>query len=514
MADETSRLNALLGDSASGVFTLFRSVSSLNPRLANDTGPTRRLHWSLVLPEARHTHNSLLPFSLNDGALWTGRGTSWSLTTGVRAEWGPVRLFVLPEFTYAANDSFPPPSAPPNPLPPASRRPYSSPWHANGQSIDLPYRFGNQRIQQLWPGQSSLSIDWRGAVLGISTENEWWGPGIRNALIVSNNAPGFEHFFARPARPLRTRFGFFDARWIVGALQESRYFDYDPANDMRSVSMLGLTWTSPSDSGLTVGMARSVFAPAANRRHVLRSAFDVFRDVGHPNARPYLDSVITPGRDQLISLFFRWAFPKDGFETYAEWARTEIPRSVRDFLLYPNHTQGYTLGLQWLGEPGARNGRLRAQGEFTFLEQSTTYRYRDIGSWYTSRAAVQGYTNRGQSLGAAIGPGSASQFIGLDYVRTNWRLGYYFNRIQWLEDAHSQQDYPDIPGGTRGWCEHDVSLLNGLRGAARTRIGNFSFDYTTGWRLNVFFENPGPCPISFGRDQRNKSFQLTFSPSR
>ena len=125
---------------------------------------------------------------------------------------------------------------------------------------------------------------------------------------------------------------------------------------------------------------------------------------------------------------------------------------------------------------------------------------------------MQGYTNLGQPLGAAIGPGSSSQFIALDLVAPRWQGGLFFNRVRWLEDAHSQQPYPPDGPTTYGWCEHDVSLLPGIRGSWRSRFGDLAAEYSAGWRLNVFFENPGPCPIGQGRDVRTNSMTLRFSP--
>jgi len=485
---------------------VLRSLSSHLAFVANDTNGARRTHWQFVAPTVRFTHNSALPYSLNDGALWAGRGASMDLTGGVSMRAGPVRLILVPELVVAANDSFARPDIYYNPPPPLPRSEYSSPFHGNGQSIDMPWRFGNAPIRQLYPGQSTAMVDVGLASIGVSTENEWWGPGMRNALVLSNHAPGFEHAFVRTRDPIATPLGNFGARWIVGTLRESRYFDVDTSK-LRSISLLAVTWTPRQDSGLVVGFARSVLAPSRRPIDALRDAWQVFADVGHPNARPYLDSTITPGRDQLFSLFLRWSFPKDGFETWAEWARTEVPLSLRDFIIYPNHTQGYTLGLQWTGDTLRWNARLHAEAEFTFLEQSTTYRHREIGSWYTSRAVVQGYTNRGQSLGAAIGPGSSSQWIALDYVLPSWEVGLNLTRIRWMNDAMSQRDY-----GLSGWCQHDVSLLPGIRGAARTRFGTVAMDYSAGWRINTFFENTSGCPTSPGRDENNKSLTIAFTP--
>ena len=497
----------------SGGTGFFKSLSSTPSIRTNLTRTGLKPQWTAVPPRVVFRRNAALPYSQNDGSLWAGRGSNVVVSGGIVLEWSRLRLLLVPEYVLAANDSFNPPATPPNPVPRAERSPYSSPWHDNGQSIDLPWRFGSGRVRQFLPGQSSIALDAAYLTVGFSTENEWWGPGIRNALILSNHAPGFTHAFIRTRDSWKTRVGSFRARWLVGWLDESAHFDTVSTNNVRAISMAGISWTPSGHPEIEIGIARSVYAPASGRLDAMSAGLNVLLGVGHPNARPYTDTSRTPGRDQLLSFFGRWTFPKDGLEAYAEWARSEFPRSLREFLTYPNHSQGYTLGMQWLSDSIGRGARIRAQAEATYLEQSTTYRFLPIGSWYTSRAVVQGYTNRGQALGASIGPGSSAQFLAVDYVRPTWRLGGYLNRIRWLEDAHSQQAYPNLPSGTRGWCEHDVSLLHGVRGAAHSRFGDVALDYSTGWRLNVFFENNGPCPISPGRDQKNRSLSLVVRPA-
>jgi hypothetical protein len=414
---------------------------------------------ALVLPRVLAVHNSAIAYSLNDGALWAGRGTSASITGGGLARLGRVRIAILPELTTSANDPYRLADTLFAPRVPPSRSPFSSPWHAGAQSIDLPLRFGERALTRLGPGQSSIVVRAGAVELGAASENEWWGPGLRNALVLSNNAAGFPHLLLRTAAPVSTPVGSVEAHWLAGGLTESAFFDADPANDLRSIALLGVTLQPRGVSGLTIGMARAVYGRASGWGAALTAFPDVFRDVGQPDAVPMRDSVPTYGRDQLISLFARWLFPASGLEVYAEMGRSEFPVSLRDFLEQPNHTEGYTAGLQWLGGPVWRSGRVRLQAEATFIEQSTTYRFRPIGSWYTSHAVPQGYTERGQPLGAAIGPGASSQWFATDYMAGSWQVGGYFSRVRWLEDAHSQ--YPN----ERARCTHDVSLLPGVRGS-------------------------------------------------
>ncbi len=381
-----------------------RSTSSLtDPRLRGQTARP----FVLFLPTVLLVSNSELPFGQNDGALWAGRGTNVRALGGFGITAGPVRLVLIPEVTHSANrdltiDPTNPQFAPPIP---SSRSVFSSPFNVSPYSVDLPWRMGTGAFSEFHPGQSSLTISAPSIEAGAGTENEWWGPAIRNPLVLSDNAPGFPHLFLRTRGPVNTPVGRIDARWIVGGLEESDWFDADETNDVRSISAIALTWKLRSSSPFTFGFSRAVFAPATGYGDAMSSVFDAFRNTGHPNARAASDPTMTPGPDQIFSLFAHAHVPAYGLETYVEWARADFPVSLRDFLEQPVHSRGYTAGVQWT-TPVSNAGSFRAQGEVTSVEQSTTYRFRQQGSFYASRAVIQGYTNRGQMLGSGLGPGS------------------------------------------------------------------------------------------------------------
>ncbi len=482
---------------------LLRSASSLTSKSA--IRAVRRLP-----PEVHTVYNSNLPFSMNDGGTWAGRGVAWLFTGGFDAQLGRVRFLFAPQFALSTNrwwwvrDStrFPPPPLPGN----RNGNGYMFPWYNAPYSIDLPLRYGDVNLSRLSFGQSSLSVDAKALTVGFSTENEWWGPGVRNAIILSNNAPGFPHLFLRSARPLDTRLGLIEFRWLSGALYESKWFDTDPTNDVRSIAAFAATVTPRRAPGLTFGFARSVYGTATGSGEALFRFFDVLKNTGHPNDRPFGDSTLTPGGlDQVYSVFSRWVMPESGLESYVELGRTEFPKSLRDFLIYPSHTIGYTLGLQW-NKP---QGRSRLQAEVTTLEQSSSFRDRPIGSWYTSRRVIQGYTNQGQALGAAIGPGSSSQWLAWDYLLPSWRGGLYAGRIRWNEDMRSVYNWPKY----QEYCNHDVSYFVGMRGSAHTRLGFISADWTLANRINAFFQVQSGCPSGPSqKDIRNKTLSLTFAP--
>ena len=495
---------------------LIRSASSLNPR------PQSSAQWSasIIAPEIYAVNNSAIPFSLNAGAVWAGVGTSSRVLFGAQVATGPFRLILAPELVRANNDFFvvrdtlrfySPPV-------PKERRGggFVFPWYALGPySIDLPTRFGSEPISRLDAGQSTAMLEYRGVAGGVSNESQWFGPGIRNALILSNNAPGFPHVFIRTAHPWKTRIGSIEARLLAGGLTESHWFDTTSTNNLRSISAFAISIRPAFERNLVLGGARAVYGTSMGWDGVGRNFLDAFSNVGRPNNRALADSVVSPGgRDQIFSLFGRWVFPDDGFEAYAEWARLEFPYSFRDLLTAPNHSQGYTLGVQYARPAFTREGRFRLQGEVTSVEQSATWRDRPQGSFYTSRKVIQGYTQMGQALGASIGPGASSQWLALDFIDPVWSFGINAGRIRWNEDIHSTYGFPIY----QGYCIHDVSLFPGARGSFSSRFGYISADVAFGNRFNAWFQEQSGCPKGTGTmDIRNRTISVTigtFTPGR
>jgi hypothetical protein len=173
-----------------------RSVSAMISRLE----PSTRT-FGVFRPELQLTNNSALPYSINDGDMWAGRGMNIMLAGGFFARYGRVQIVFAPQLISEANKYFQlhVPGID-RPIIPPDRSPWQFEYYAKGPySVDMPTRFGDRTIGRVSPGQSSISVEFRNVQLGLSNENEWWGPGIGNALVLSNNAPGFPHYFLRTA---------------------------------------------------------------------------------------------------------------------------------------------------------------------------------------------------------------------------------------------------------------------------------------------------------------------------
>jgi len=439
-----------------------------------DPAPLPGLRWDLVPPALLGKLHTGWADDRNDGALWAGRGLSASLTPGLRARWRWLTVQLAPVAAWQENRAYPVPASPE-----PGWSPWANPYGGGTSSIDLPLRMGPRAFATFDPGQSYLRLDAWNLALGLSTENLWWGPGIRNSLLMSSSAAGFPHLFLGTSRPLDVWLGFLEAELLWGRLSESRWFDADPGNDRRLFEALVLTFEPAAARGLTLGYARAFLFPGA------RVAFHHYFD---PLWQPLFKSLLrrstsdgTSPDNQLTSLFFRWAMPGSRFELYGEWGRDDHAFGLTDLLMEPGHSQAWLLGLQKL--LAAPPGWLRLQLEAcrTF-ELPASHPTRPVPTFYTHWAERQGYTQRGQMLGAGLGPQGDTQFLAFDWLKGARSLGLFLERVQRNERWFYDQVVP-VTEKPR----HDLSMTYGTRGSWASAGWDLSWEAGITHRYNRDF---------------------------
>ncbi len=430
--------------------------------------------------------NTSRPFGANDGAVWQGKGVTAALDAGVSARWGPLTVTAHPLVFYAQNADFP--------LAPVTRAgasEYAYPW----RSIDLPQRFGPERVAVLDPGESSARLTWRGATVGFGTESLWWGPGIRNAIIMSDNAPGFPHGSLGTSRPVDVGFGTLEAQWIWGRLQSSEWFDA-PAPDTlhgRFITGAVVSLTPRGLDGLSLGASRVFVEMVPSSGLDAGEYLLIFQRGTKSGLATEENPTGDDRRDQLLSLFMRWVSAGNGFEAYFEWARNDHAWDLRDVFLEPEHSQAYTLGFQKV-IPLSANRLLALNGEVTHLERAPTFQGRAEPTYYTDWAVPPGYTQRGQVLGASLGPGGNGQHLDARLYAPWGRAELFVERRVHDNDAYwvwaAQND--------AGFCCHDVSLdvgggalvfvddvEVGVGGVLSRELNRYFVNRNDLWNLNV-----------------------------
>jgi len=437
--------------------------------------------------------NSQHPEGYNDGVMVPAKGYQTYLSAGVYAQYGPLSIQLWPEMLSVENKAFD-----------GFYQIYHKPSPPSG--IDLPERFGDSAFQKTFWGQSSVRLTFGPVSFGLSNENLWWGPGIHNALIMTNNAPGFKHLTLNTVRPIKTRIGSFEGQLIAGRLDASGYTPGLP-DDWRYLNAITMSYQPKWVPGLFLGFARSFYMYHSDMGHHFYDYLPVFGAV----EKVAVGNAATDARrqDQLLSLFMRWVWVKAHAEIYAEFGREDHAWNTRDILLEGDYSAAYIVGMQKLFSFGLRKGEyIQVNAEITNLASTPSTLNRmapyssngniPIGYWYTHYQVTQGYTHDGQVLGAGIGPGSNLQWMKVSWVKGLKSLGIEFERYVHNNDYFISK----IKDIRRNW----VNLGTGL--VANWEYKNLLFNAQVKYIHEINYEwHYRPAPI-------DNSYNTYWNPSK
>lgn len=352
------------------------------------------------------TFNSAFPYGYNDGAVWAGKGLTVAASGGVSGRFGPLSFTLAPIAFHAANSDF-------DILASGKTGPQAYNHATYGNSVDLPQRFGNEAYSRVDPGNSEIRIHTRYATAGISTANQWIGPATEYPFLLGNNAPGFPHVFVGSGNPVNIWIAKLHARVMWGKLFQSdygpvtggKYYTGDETGTERLTSSATFVVQPRGLTGLEVGVSRFFHVPYARSEPSGKFWAKPFKVLFLENEYAAGDTI---GLDnQLASLFFRWSFPKNGFEVYGERGYEDQFHDRRDFIQNIDHEREYMLGFQ-----KTMRRRSRAidvvKAEIVNYQVPTLGRIRIENAVYLHSPLRQGHTNRGQLLGTSAGVAAAA----------------------------------------------------------------------------------------------------------
>jgi hypothetical protein len=412
--------------------------------------------------------NSHHPYNRNNGSMVPNRGYQHILNAGIYAEIGPLSIQLKPEYLYSQNKDFEGFGEGPNGH-------YSAIWakrYKLWNKIDMPERFGEKSINKTLIGQSSIRLNYKGLSLGLSNENIWWGPSIRNSIMMSNHARGFKHITFNTTKPLKTKIGKFEWQVISGRLESSGFTPpnteigyYIPkinqlgeTNDWRYLQGLTITYSPKWVPGLSLGFVRWVqmYAALVEGKYWWMegnpSWFPAFRNLFRSN-----DSFgdLEAQTNQAAGLFLRWLWKESNAEIYVEFNHNDSKQNIRDLLLDSDHSRAVTVGLQKVFK--ISNDNFLFSWEWTQMEQTASRLVRNAGSWYEHYFVYDGYTNEGEVLGSSIGPGSNSQYFALSRIRDTEKLGIALEMIDQDNDFYYEAFASD-GGAKRYWKDFNLHL--------------------------------------------------------
>jgi hypothetical protein len=433
--------------------TLSDSVWQVKPEAAHpwqnqNLGTRRSLFADLSLriygPELFMSVNTAAPYGQNDGALWQGKGFNTSLTGGARLEGYGVELTFKPQLAFSQNLAF-------DIMQPAySGQDYAGKAADYGYygitSIDAPQRFGDKPFFTYDWGDSEIRYSWKTLTIGFGTQAIWMGPAQLNPIIHSNNAPSYPKLDMgiRKQRMVMPKLGWYlgdiETRLWWGYLSESDFFDNSGSNNHNLITGFSIAYGVPFLPGLTVGFNRIMLSEWDPQNFI--SIFSLII--------PKIESGDVDDADQRFSFVLDYLLPAVGLNIYFEWARNDNSPDFDFVMKYPFHTQAYTFGMRKsIGITNSIKGEISL--ELSNLESSRDYD--NAIPWATTFYAhyqiSQGHTNRGQWLGAGIGTGGNSQYIGFKLYYPKGHGEIFFQRrnpdldYSWFIDSKKYpSEYP------------------------------------------------------------------------
>ena len=398
--------------------------------------------------------NSHHPYNRNNGSMVPNRGYQHILSTGIYVEIGPLSVQLKPEHLFSENKDFEGFGEGPNGHYPSIWAKRYKLWN----HIDMPERFGEKSISKTLIGQSSIKLNYKGLSFGVSNENIWWGPSIRNSIMMSNHARGFKHITFNTAKPLKTKIGNFEWQVVSGRLESSGYlpansdFQYGGTNiyvpkinqigrknDWRYLQGYTITYSPKWIPGISLGFIRWVQMYAAlveGKYWWIQGSptwFPAFQNLFRKNDKSFDYEIQT---NQAAGIFLRWLWKDSNAEIYVSYNHNDSKQNIRDLLLDSDHSRAVTVGLQKVFK--ISNDDYLFSWEWTQMEQTASRLLRNAGSWYEHGYSYDGYTNEGEVLGAGIGPGSNSQYFALNRIRDKEKIGIALEIIDQDNDFYHE----------------------------------------------------------------------------
>ena len=365
--------------------------------------------YKIFGPDWYNSYNSAAPYGQNDGALWQGKGYNTRFTAGIAFEGYGLKAVIKPQVSFTQNLAFD----------------YTSPiYHGTAfegkaerfgdyslSSLDAPQRFGDKPFWNFDLGDTEIRYTWNTLTLGFGNQNIWLGPALINPIMHSNEAAGYPHVDFGIQKQAISILGFdlgeVEFRYWMGKTTESKYFDNDNTNNDTLITGLFVAYKVPFFDGLTLGLNRTMLT-----KWNQKNAYAFFTLL-----IPFMKT--TAGydqNDQRASIFMDYYIPKGGIDIYFEWGKNDYNSGFDNLIRYPFHTQAITAGFKKaIQYKNSSNIYGQFMCELAFLESSMDYHFfYDWGGcgndFYTHHIITQGYTNKGQYLGAGIGAGGNAQY--------------------------------------------------------------------------------------------------------
>jgi hypothetical protein len=427
-------------------------LAMIDPEFENHGHLVERKHSDIQLLPINflQKYNSHHPYGWNDGPLSFSKGYQFVGSGGVYLRLRNIHLTLRPEFFKTASDPYE----------------ISADW---GQRTSA--------LSKLTLGQSSLRIDFGPLSVGASTQNLSLGPGRYSSLLMSNNAPGFNHFSIGTNKPLKTPLGSFELSIIGGTLTANEKQGFENKNlkissinkNTRYLNLLTISYIPPFFNNLFLGANRAfhqftLIGPSKDFKiDYMPVLLPLFRNVYQDNSLAI---------DQVISGFVKYIFPKANAEVYFEYGWNDGKSNSRDLILDMSHSAASIYGLKKI-QYLSNNSYLNLEVEATRMTETPSLLQRLAGNWYEHGRLTEGYTNENQIMGAGSGFGNNVQSFSLSWNKGWTKYGIKFQHIS--QNPIETTNVLEYDGGAPNWDDYAYGIQ------LKQKYNHFIFNLNMEW---------------------------------
>ena len=311
--------------------------------------------WSLKVRNEIF-YNSGAPNLENTSDRWIGKGVSFFTSANITYNSDFIFASVEPYYFISQNDDYNEPQ----------RIPQFSHLNDNRPHVKSPYTSAGIREAQVY-------LNFNGFGGGFSNANMWWGPGVHSSLMMTNNTTGFGHLMLGTITEQRYKNWGFIGRYIL-----SKFGKKSESEPYYSGFVVNATYYSIPT--ITVGFARAFLSGGKNSNYnisLLEAAllpFEIVKIEKSDNQKDIPNPV-----DQTYTGYINLRFPKSGLVVFLEYGRIAAPKSMKDFLLHPDHSRAYIFGVRKYGL--FNNLNLMFGFEYANLIQTAFWQLRDTPDW-------------------------------------------------------------------------------------------------------------------------------------
>ena len=252
----------------------------------------------------------------------------------------------------------------------------------------------------------NLSANIKTLSFGFSNKNMWWGPGIHNSLILSNNSYGFYNYY------FETK----NNNQIIDSLKYSfKYLvSYPMKNYYNNSYYLTGAFLKINYSKIEFGLGKTIIS----------GGYDNISWSGMDAALVMVSKINILKWDQIVDLYIQYRSEKNGLYIFAEYGFPNRNFNSVNTNIYYDHQLASNIGFRKYG--AFNNKNLLIGIEYTRIIQGRYYNIMPTSNWYSNHL-YNYHSFREKRWAAHSGADSDDMLLLLGYLDGNNSIVYGIN---------------------------------------------------------------------------------------